>query len=119
VVFNNKHMFKLIPPEILQSLILFSVVIFGAIVHATAQLKISREKKLTFDKVDFFILFIIASFSGMVFGLTSMLFFNNEIVVILFSAIGAFLGIAGLNRLSVALLDLLLYKASKKNEKFD
>jgi cation transport ATPase len=103
-------------PEVIQTAIFIAVVVFGAIVHATAQLKLSREKKMAFDRTDFLILFVIASFSGMVFGLTSMLFFNNEIIVILFSAIGAFLGIAGLNRLSLTLLDVLLYKASKGNE---
>lgn len=99
----------------MQTAILIAVVVFGAIVHATAQLKISREKKATFDRVDFLILFVIASFSGMVFGLTSMLFFTNEIIVILFSAVGAFLGIAGLNRVSATLLDLLVYRVSKNN----
>lgn len=111
-------MFKF-SPEVMQTALFIAVVIFGAIVHATAQLKLSREKKTAFDRTDFLILFVIASFSGMVFGLTSMLFFENEIIVILFSAVGAFLGIAGLNRLSIILLDVLLYKASKNHDNSD
>lgn len=106
-------MFTKLPPELVSQLAIVFVVVFGAVVHATAQLKISRDKKVEFTKTDFFILFIIASFSGMIFGLTSMLFFHNQIAIILFSAIGAFLGIAGLNKLSIVLLDILQYWISK------
>ena len=105
---------KLFSSEVISMLILFGVVIFGAIVHATSQLKIARDEQREFTKVDFFILTIIASFAGLIFGLLATLFFDNEIVVILFSAIGAFLGMAGLNKISSILLQVLTSKIDKK-----
>ena len=93
--------------ETINALLIGGVILFGAIVHATAQLKVHKDTHQEFDFMDFIILTIIACFSGLVFGLTSSLFFENQIVVILFSAIGAFLGMAGLNRVSNTLLEVL------------
>lgn len=100
-------------PELYFMLIVFGVIIFGAIVHATSQLKIARDTKVEFTKIDFIILTIIASFAGLIFGLLASLFFETQIVVILFSAIGAFLGMAGLNKISNILLNALVSKVDK------
>jgi hypothetical protein len=105
-------------PEHVQILITMGVIIFGAIVHATAQLKIARETNSEFEFMDFAILTVIASFSGLVFGLFSTFFFDSEVAVILASAIGAFLGMAGLNKIASIFLDLLVARAgSSKEEK--
>lgn len=87
---------------------------FGSIVHATSQLKLARDSKTNFTRVDFFILFILALFSGGVFGTLAIILFDHQYVVILFSAIGSFLGMAGLNRIANILLDVLSGAISKK-----
>ncbi len=101
-------------PENYQALIVFGVIIFGAIVHSTAQLKVARAKHTEFTFVDFFILMVIASFAGLIFGLISIIFYpENQIIIILFSAIGAFLGMAGLNKVSNILLEFLTSRVNK------
>lgn len=100
-----------ISPEVMQILILAGVTLFGAIVHATAQLKVARDNKKQFETVDFVILTVIAAFAGLVFGLFATFFFDNEVAVILSSAIGAFLGMAGLNKVAAIFLDFLVSKA--------
>lgn len=110
----NNFLMKLLP-ELYYMLIVPGIIFFGSIVHATSQLKIARDKKKEFNKIDFFILTIIASFAGLVFGLVALLFFDNQITVILFSAIGSFLGMAGLNKISSILLDFLTSRVNSKN----
>jgi len=106
-------MLKLFTQEIISMLIIFGVILFGAIVHATSQLKIARDENKEFTRIDFFILTIIASFAGLVFGMSATLFFEREVVVILFSAIGAFLGMVGLNKISSVLLQVLFSRIEK------
>tara|TARA_R110000851_G_scaffold96046_3_gene208439 strand:+ start:934 stop:1251 length:318 start_codon:yes stop_codon:yes gene_type:complete len=101
-------MFKVLSPESVETLILIGIVVFGAIVHATAQLKVARDNNRVFTGVDFLILSTIASFSGMIFGLAASVYFTNIVMVALFAGVGAFLGMAGLNRLSNFLLDVLI-----------
>ncbi len=91
----------------IQRILLSCFIFFGAIVHATAQLKISRENKTEFSAVDFFILVIIASFSGAIFGLLASAVFQSLVWITLFSGMGAFLGIAWLNKLGNIMLDKL------------
>lgn len=108
-------MIKLLTQEIISMLVVFCVILFGAIVHATAQLKIARDKDKEFTIADFFILIVIASFAGLVFGLVATLFFeDSQVTIILFSAIGAFLGMAGLNKISNVLLDFLVSRVDRK-----
>jgi len=106
-------MLKLLTQEVISMLVIFGVILFGAIVHATSQMKIARDANTEFTRVDFLILTIIASFAGLVFGLLATLFFESEVVVILFSAIGAFLGMAGLNKISSILLQVLTSRIEK------
>ena len=49
-------MFKVISAEVVSALAVLAIIIFGAIVHATAQLKVARDNKQKFTKVDFLIL---------------------------------------------------------------
>jgi len=105
-------MMKLLP-EFYYMLIVIGVILFGAIVHATSQLKIARDTKVEFSKADFIILTVIASFAGLIFGLIATMFFDSQVAVILFSAVGAFLGMAGLNKISNILLNVLVSKVEK------
>ena len=99
--------------QIIEIVTLVGVIVFGAVVHATAQLKISRDKKTDFTFIDFIVLTIISAFSGMVFGLLATLLWNEQLIVILASAIGSFLGMAGLNRIANTLLDVLTQTVKK------
>lgn len=96
-----------------------SIVVFGAIVHATAQLKMAREKKEIFTIADFLILWIIALFSGVMFGLLANWFFEGELTpILLFAGTGSFLGLVGINKLANFVVDLLMVKYNdKKNER--
>lgn len=111
-------MISKIPPELMHFLILAAVIIFGSIAHATSRLKVARDNDQEFTQTDFIILTIIASFSGLVFGLAGTLFFENQVMIILCSAIGSFLGMAGLNHLAAVILDVLTSRAAplKKDE---
>lgn len=90
------------------------IIIFGALVHATAQLKVARDKDESFTLADFIILFVIASFSGTIIGLTSTFFFESQTAITLSAGIGAFLGMAGVNAVSNAFLGLLVSKINKQ-----
>lgn len=105
-------------------LIIIWITIFWAIVNATSQLQISRNNKVIFTFLDFVILFIIASFSGLMFWLVSSLFSQSIIWISLFSGIGAFLGIVWLNKIANILLKTITSQLSNslpntdnKNEK--
>lgn len=95
-------------------LIPLGIIIFGALVHATAQLKIARDKNEKFTLADFLILFVIASFSGTIVGLTAALFFNTMLIITLSAGIGAFLGMAGVNAVANSFLAVLVAKIDKK-----
>ena len=90
------------------------LIVFGSLVHATAQLKIARDKDVAFSVSDFIILFVIAAFSGTIVGMTSTLFFDSQTVITLSSGIGAFLGMAGVNAVANAFLSVILTKIEKK-----
>lgn len=94
------------------------MVIFGALAHSTAQLKLARDKNEKFTVSDFIILFVIASFSGTVMGLFAPLVFDSPQLQVVAGAIGAFLGMAGVNRFANFFLDFFIYK-TKNHEKHD
>lgn len=107
-------MFFKIPPELMQYVVVGLFILFGAIVHATAQLKIARDSKQVFTGTDFLILSVIAAFSGILFGLLATIAFNNQILVLICSGVGAFLGMAGLNKFAATMLEFLVSKVDKK-----
>lgn len=89
----------------------------GAFVHATVKWKKSRTDEVSFTKIDFFILFIIAYFTGLLFGMIAIVFFPDNINIVLLSfGIGGFLGLEGLNRISQAFLDRLVSEIKEKND---
>lgn len=95
-------------------LIIAWIIIFWAFVHATANMKISLEKGQKFTGKDFIILLPIAMFAGLVFAMTSTLITENQTIIILSAAVGSFLGLAGLNRISFTLLEFLSKQLPKE-----
>lgn len=96
-----------VPAEYILYIVTASCVLFGAVVHATAQFKLARDRNdETFTWVDFAILIPLSTFSGGIFGIFASIYFLDQRVIILAASMGAFLGIAGLNKLAVVLLDL-------------
>ena len=90
-------------------------VFFGAAVHATNQLRIAKKNKETFSIFDWMILFPTAAFSGLIFGLLSKLLSDNDLHLMLAASIGAFLGLAGLNKIADIVVQMLT-KGTKENE---
>lgn len=105
---------KFLLPEMYQILIVLAFIIFGALVHATSQLKVSRDAHKEFTAMDFIILSVIAAFAGTIFGLIALLLFESIIMVLICAGVGAFLGMAGLNKLANAVLEFLVSKVDKK-----
>ena len=103
--------------EIKFALAVGSMIVFGAIVNATAQLKIHREKKEEFTKVDFLILFVIAVFSGIIGGLIAKTITDSSTIISLISSVSAFLGLAWLNKIASFTMDLLEYYISHNQKK--
>ena len=96
--------------DINQLLFVLGMAFFGAIVHATAKLKIANDTNEDFNYKDFIILAFLALFAGIIFGLISTLFFTDIVVVIVFTALGSFLGITGLNKIANIFLEILIKK---------
>ena len=63
--------------------LVIAIIFFGALVNATATLKIRRDAGGNMTMLDFFILLPIAMFSGLLFALATSLFADNQIIVIL------------------------------------
>lgn len=90
-----------------------AVIVFWAVVHATAQLKVARDTGIAFSWIDYIILVPIAIFAWLCFWLVASLFSSDQVRIILSSAIGAFMGIAWLNKLSSIFLEFIASKAQK------
>lgn len=92
----------------------FVVMLCGAVVHATARLKVARDQNDTnFTWVDFVILLPIAMFSGFVFWLLARVYFDNEIAHFLAASVGSFMGLAGVNKISEAVIEMLTSRLKK------
>jgi len=87
-----------------------AITLLGATAHATVQWKKARANvHVSFSVTDFFILFIIATFSGVMFGVFSLIFFDDNTPVFLAAfGVGAMLGLEGLNRISIAVLERIV-----------
>lgn len=96
-------------------ILLWWLIFFWAIVHATAALKLSRDAWTKMDRIDFLILFIIAIFSWIVSANLAMLITENQQLISLMTSTGSFLWLAWLNKISNAMLDFLIFKF-RKNE---
>ena len=101
-------------PEFVSNAVAFAIMVFGSLVHATARLKVARDAKdENFTWIDFVILLPIATFSGLVFWLLAKFYFDSEVIHFLAASIGSFMGLAGINKISDAFLELLLARTKK------
>lgn len=88
-----------------------AVAVFGAITQALIENREGRSKGF----LDFCILFIVGSFSGLMFGLFSMNFFpNNQWVTLSITGGGAVMGQHGLSILVKHLLEMIKIAVNKK-----
>lgn len=84
--------------------------VFGAIAHALRAHRDGRSKGV----VDFVILTMMSSFSGVLFYLVSAQLFNNDYMTLAMAGAGGFLGVEGLTFLAGKLRDSLLSTLGKK-----
>lgn len=95
------------------NIMLVLIAVFWAIVHATAQLKIARDKKMTFTYVDYFILLPIALFAWLLFWILANIVTEDQNIIILCTALWAFLWLAGLNKIGTIFLEFVASQANK------
>lgn len=108
---------KEIPIEAWKYIIIAFIITSGAIVHATAQLKMAREDdSVHFTTTDFFILIPIAMFSGWIFAIMGSMVLDSANAIYLCAGIGSFLGIAGINKISQTFLEVATSKIKNNGE---
>lgn len=95
------------------------IIIFGAFVHATSQLKLARANNDVFTWKDFLVLLPISMFSGWMFSLMALWILpsGSDTFISLCAGIGAFMGIAGLNRVAAVLLDFAEERITNRKKK--
>lgn len=77
--------------------------VFGAVAHAINAHRRGQSKGL----MDFFLLTLMSSFSGVVFSLLALHFFDNQYMTLAAAGAGGFLGVEGLAVLAVKIRDAL------------
>lgn len=80
-----------------------TVAVLGAVAHAINVHRNGQSKGL----VDFFLLTVMSSFSGAVFALVSLNFFQSEYLSLAAAGAGGFLGVEGLSLLAEKIRDSL------------
>jgi hypothetical protein len=99
-------MWKLFSAEVGYLLAVLGFVVFGALAHAFNALQTNKDQNIAFTGMDFFILAFLATFSGMLFGLLTFAFVTQNVVMVtLFSGLGSFSGIVGLNKVTAVALE--------------
>ncbi len=74
----------------------------GAVVHAFSHLINYRKNNIPYTWRDFIVYTVFGGFAGIIFGLLAQWVFpQDEIARLFFTGMGAFMGFAGLNALSV------------------
>lgn len=92
-------------PELLA---ITGIIFFGAIAHAFAAFQKYRKNGDPFSGMDFFILMTLAAFAGTISGLsTYAIITHNIFFVSLFAGLGAFAGMALIDRLVIVLMEIL------------
>lgn len=79
------------------------IALFGALVHASNAHRTGQSKGL----LDFLLLTIMSSFSGVIFALIAFQFFDNPYMTLAIAGGGGFLGVEGLTVVAVKLRDVL------------
>lgn len=80
-----------------------SIAVFGAIVHASNAHRTGQSKGL----LDFLLLTLMSSFSGVIFALAAVQAFDNQYITLAIAGSGGFLGVEGLTILAGKLRDTL------------
>jgi len=90
-----------------------AILLFGATTHATIALKHARDHSLPYNCFDFMIAMLIASFSGMFFGLAMSAIGWTDKHLYLAIGLGAFLGLKGMNQIAQVLIKVVTEKTGK------
>lgn len=77
--------------------------IFGAIAHAINAHRSGKSKGI----LDFLMLTILSSFSGVLFSLIALYLFDNQYITLAAAGSGGYLGVEGLTLLTTKIRDLL------------
>ena len=80
-----------------------AIALFGAVAHAINAHRTGKSKGV----VDFVLLTIMSSFSGVVFALTALYIFDSQYFTLAAAGAGGFLGVEGLSMLALKLKDML------------
>lgn len=80
-----------------------ALAVFGAVAHAINAHRLGRSKGL----IDFLLLTILSSFSGVLFALAALYFFENQYITLAAAGSGGFLGVEGLTMLTQKIKDML------------
>lgn len=83
---------------------------FGALVHASSAHRKGQSKTM----LDFVLLTLMSSFSGIVFALIAFQLFDNPYMTLAVTGAGGFLGVEGLTVLATNLRDVITNMAAKK-----
>lgn len=83
--------------------------LFGALVHAISAHRNGTSKSF----LDFALLTMMSSFSGVVFALVAVQVFDNPYMTLAVTGAGGFLGVEGLSVLSLKLRDSIVYIMDK------
>lgn len=108
--FKNNHYVKRIMSEPVSSALGVSTVAkhgliagFGALAHAINAHRTGKTKGL----LDFILLTIMSSFSGVMFALVALHTFDNQYITLAAAGSGGFLGVEGMTILSAKVRDML------------
>lgn len=103
-----------------QWILLIAITILGAVVHATSQLKIARDKNQEFTLIDYLILLPLGAFAGLMFAFIGLAVMPDQPYIVgAFTGIGSSAGMAGLNRLFNILLDFVASRAQANINKLN
>lgn len=86
------------------------IAFFGAVVHASQAHRRGQSKGL----LDFVLLTLMSSFSGVIFALVGFQFFDNPYMTLAIAGSGGFLGVEGLTILATKLRDTVSGMFDKK-----
>lgn len=92
---------------------MLALVAGGSLTNALVQLKNSRDRRESFDAVDFLIAMGISTFAGTMFAIGAHYFSEDVLVQHGVSGAGAFMGLNGLNRVTDTLLEIILHRANQ------
>lgn len=79
------------------------IALFGAIVHASNAHRRGQSKGV----IDFLLLTLMSSFSGVIFALVAFQAFDNPYITLAIAGSGGFLGVEGLTLLATKLREML------------